>query len=139
MNSGIIPGEEMIEAYKNLKYGKEKVWVLAINANNSLEIVFKGDNTFQYKDLVQQLPAKEPRFVIVDFDYETDECPPRKTNKLIFICWCPLASSPIKRFTYPSAINGIVNTLGAIAKTLQCDNYADLDYDVVRKSCLANA
>ena len=138
MNNGIIPGEEMKKAYQDLKYGKEKVWVLAINAN-SLEIVFKGDNTFQYKDLVQHLPAKEPRFVIIDFDYETDECPPRKTSKLIFICWCPVESPPIKRFTYPSAINGIVNTLGAISKTLQCDCYADLDYDVVRKSCLANA
>ena len=136
MNSGIIPGEEMIEAYKNLKFRKEKVWVLMINSTNTLEVVFKGDNTFQYKDLVEQLPSNEPRFVIIDFDYETNEKPPRKANKLLFFCWCPMTSPVTKRFTYTSATNGIVSTLGAIARTYQFDDYSDLEYEEIRKSLL---
>ena len=136
MNSGIVPGSDMIEAYRNIHYKRtEKCWVIAIN-NSNLEVVFKGDSSFQYKDLVQHLPAKEPRFVIVDFDYETNERPARKTNKLIFISWCPTESPITKKFTYVSAMAGVVNTLGAIQKQIQCDSYDQLDYETIRSSCL---
>lgn len=138
MRSGIKPDEALIDEYQNLKIkGTVKVMVLAINESESkLELVFKGDKTFSYKDLFDQLPSNEPRFVLYDFDFDTDENPPRKTNKLIFIFWCPLTSSAKQRFTYSSSIGEIVSTLGAIQKQFQVDDFAGLDYETVRKQLL---
>lgn len=138
MRSGIKPDEALIEEYQDLKIkGTVKVMVLAINESESkLETVFKGDKTFAYKDLFDQLPANEPRFVLYDFDFDTDENPPRKTNKLIFIFWCPLTASAKQRFTYSSSIGEIVSTLGAIQKQFQVDDFAGLDFETIRKQLL---
>ena len=138
MRSGIKPDEKLVEEYKNLKYGRgEKVWVLSINESESkLELLFKGGKDFAFKDLADQLPSNEPRFVVYDFDYETDEKPPRKTSKLIFIFWCPMDSGASKRFKYSSSISEIVSTLGAIQKQFQIDDYSGIDFDDIRKQLL---
>lgn len=138
MRSGIKPDEQMVEEYKKLKFGKEeKVWVLAINESQSkLEVLFKGGKEFEFKELVDQLPSNEPRFVVYDFEYETDENPPRKTSKLIFIFWCPMTSGAQKRFKYSSSISEIVSTLGAIQKQFQLDDYSGIDSEEIRKQLL---
>jgi cofilin len=138
MRSGIKPDEQMIEEFKNVKIARtEKVWVLSINESQSrLEVLLKGGKDFEFKNLADQLPSNEPRFVVYDFDYETDEKPPRKTNKLIFVFWCPLTSGATKRFKYSSSISEVVSTLGAIQKQLQIDDYSGIDYDEIRKQLL---
>ncbi len=136
MRTGIKPDEDLIAEYQNLKiHNTLRVMILDIN-KDKLECVFKADSNFNYKDLFAQLPSNEPRFIVYDFDYETNENPPRKTNKLIFIFWCPLTAPATKRFTYSSSIGEIVNTLGAIQKQFQVDDFAGLDYETIRKDLL---
>lgn len=136
MRSGIKPDEAMIEEYKAIKINRtEKVWILDIN-NSKLEVVFKGDKNFDFNTLPDQLPSDQPRFVIYDFDYETDEKPPRKSSKLVFIFWCPMTAGAQKRFTYSSSLSEIVSTLGAIQKQFQVDDYSQLEYSEIRKQLL---
>ena len=135
----------MIEDYNNLKIKRtEKVWILRIDTiknssthidEDSLVIEFRGDTTFQYKDLADLLPKNDPRMIILDFDYETDE--PRKTNKLILFNWCPVASPITKKFKYASTSGSVASTLGAIQKIMQVSDYSDLEFSKIRASCLS--
>ncbi len=137
MRSGIKPDEKLIEEYKDLRYNRKiKCMILGINESN-LEITFKGDDKFCWKDLDSNLlPGNEPRFIFFDFGYQTNENPPIKTNKLICIFWCPLLAPAKKRFTYTSTLSDVVNTLGAVQKQFQAADLSDLEYEVIRKQLL---
>jgi hypothetical protein len=141
MRSGITPGEALIKEYDLLKFNKgTKCMILDIVKKDdvdTLESVFTGDKTFSYKDIFEHLPEDAPRFVLIDFDYETDENPPRKTGKIIFIFWCPTQKVKSSlRFIYSSSVGEIISTLGAVAKQFQVDDFAGLDYDSIRKELL---
>ena len=136
MNTGIAPSQEVMDVYKQLKLGKLKILILKINEKSELEITFQADRSFDYKNIFEYLPTTEPRYVFYDFDYETDEVPPRKTTKLIMMSWIPLTAPAKLRFPYSSGTNSLIQTLGAIQKHFQVDDFAGVDYDTIRKACL---
>ncbi len=135
MRTGIRPSEEQIIEYQDLKlHGKLQCIVYKIE--NSTLITESKHETGKFdfgKDLPNLLPKDEPRYVATEFHYETEENPPRKTNKLIFIFWCPLTAAAQKRFTYSSSMNSIASEFGAIQKQFQVDNLADVEYSVLKK------
>ena len=49
----------------------------------------EAELTEQMDLLREKLSISEPRFVITNGNYMTDENPPRQTNKIIFIFWMP--------------------------------------------------
>ena len=136
MNSGLKASEEIIEIYKELKTSKIKGLIFSIDSTNQLHFEQKLEKGFEYKQLLDLLPQNEPRFVFYDFDFETDEVPPRKTNKLLMISWIPLTSKAKDRFTYSSSVQNVATQLGAVQKQIQVDDLAGLDFETVRKICL---
>ncbi len=135
MRTGIKPSEEQIAEYQDLKiHGKLQCIIYKIE--NSVLITESRHETGSFyfeKDFANLLPKDEPRYAAVEFHYETEENPPRKTNKLIFIFWCPLTAPAQKRFTYSSSMNSIANEFGAIQKQFQFDNLADVEYSAIKK------
>ena len=136
MNSGLKVSEEIAANYQELKTSKIKGLIFSINSSNQLQFEHKMEKGFEYKQLLDLLPPNEPRLVFYEFDFETDEVPARKTNKLLMISWIPLTSKPRDRFTYSSNGLSVANQLGAVQKQIQADDVAGLDYEVVRKICL---
>jgi cofilin len=138
VESGIRPSETDIEDFNNLKMkGLYKVLVLSINTEgNSLQVEFKGDKTFNYDDLKNYLPKDDCRFVVYDFDYETDEKPPRKTSKLVLVYWAPITAPMKRKFTYSSTKNAIKSAFTGIQKDLQPSDWSELERDVLRKELL---
>ena len=138
VESGIKPSDADIEEFNNLKMkGLYKVLVLSINnEGNSLQVEFKGDKTFNYDDLKNYLPKDDCRFVIYDFDYETDEKPPRKTSKLVLVYWAPITAPMKRKFTYSSTKNAIKSAFTGIQKDLQPSDWSELERDVLRKELL---
>lgn len=136
MNSGLKASEEIVEIYKELKTSKIKGLIFSIDSTNQLHFEQKLEKGFEYKQLLDLLPQNEPRFVFYDFDFETDEVPPRKTNKLLMISWIPLTSKAKDRFTYSSSVQNVATQLGAVQKQIQVDDLAGLDFETVRKICL---
>ena len=138
MKSEFIVDEKLVDEINKSKFSKEqKVWVLSINEiEKKLEVLFKGGMDFAFKDLANHLPSNEPRFVVYHFDYETDEKPPTKTEKLIFIFWSGINSKIKKNFIYTSLISEIVSTLGGIQKQFKIQDYSEIDYDDIRKQLL---
>jgi len=133
MRGGIEPDENIISQYQDLKKGHTiKTMIFSIE-NDKLEIVFKGDKNFAYKDLFDLLPANEPRLILYDFDYETLEKIPRKTSKIILILWCPMSSVALKRFVYSNSVKGIADSLGGVQSIFQADDFQGIDYDTIKK------
>lgn len=82
------------------------------------------------------LPNNEPRFVIYDFNYETDEKSPRKTTKLLLIFWCTL-STPIKqKFPAAGTKDAFKTKFTGIQKDIQASDLSEVDYEVIRKELL---
>jgi cofilin len=138
MRSGIKPDEEVLAEFNLLKKDRKlKTMIFEINAEDSkLQCVFRGDSNFSYKDLFDKLPSDEPRYIAYDFDYTSDEKPPRKCNKLILILWCPQDAAAKQKFLYSSSISEIATTLGSIQKTFQVDDFSGMDYEEIRKQLL---
>jgi cofilin len=74
--------------------------------------------------------------VIWDFDYETDEKPPRKTARLILIYWCPDTSKINRKFVFSSTKESVKRSLVGIQTDIQASDFSGLDYDSVRKELL---
>jgi len=140
MRSGIKPNSEICQKFLKLKLDRTlKCMIFGFTENNEIEIIYEGDNQHSYKDLFVDpttLPDNKPRIIVYDFDYETNENPPRKTNKLILIYWCPQRTPIQKKFTYTASINEIANTFGGIQKIIQVDCANDMSYEVIRSECL---
>jgi cofilin len=138
VDSGIKCNSDITAAFNELKIERTlKCLVLKIDkANTGLEIDFKEDKTFNYSELAEKLPKDDPRFVLVDFEYETNENPPRKTSKLILFFWCPDNSKINRKVVFSSTKHSIKTALTGIQKDLQASDYSDLDYENVKKEML---
>jgi cofilin len=138
MQSGITPNETILQEYKEFKINRAyKCLILALDKDNKeIEITFKGDKNFEYKELADQLPKDDSRFVLVFFEYETDEKPPRKTDKIIMIYWCPTTTPIRRKFASASTKEAIKTACTGIQKDIQASDYSEIDYDEVRKECL---
>ena len=139
VDSGIKPNSDITTAFNELKIERSiRCLVLKIDKTNTgLEIDFKEDKTtFNYNELAEKLPKDDPRFVLVDFEYETNENPPRKTSKLILFFWCPDISKINRKVVFSSTKHSVKTALTGIQKDLQASDYSDLDYENVRKEML---
>jgi cofilin len=138
VDSGIKCNSEITAAFNELKIERTlKCLVLKIDkANTGLEIDFQEDKTFDYSQLVDKLPKDDPRFVLVDFEYETNENPPRKTSKLILFFWCPDNSKINRKVVFSSTKHSIKTALTGIQKDLQASDHSDFDFENVRKEML---
>lgn len=140
MISGIKPNEDHIKEFNSLKLSKSsKVLIFKISGTKTegnLELEFKGDKDFDYKTLYEILPSDEPRYVVYDFEYYTDEKPPRKTNKLILFFWCPTACSITNKFLYASTKDSVRGSFNGIQKDIQASDLSEIDFDSVRKDLL---
>ena len=89
MEIGIEVDSSVIEAYTAMKQNKTYRYItMKLTDNNKLIILDKtGETTETYDDFLKILPKNEPRYCM--FDYQHTFLDSRKTNKLVYILWCP--------------------------------------------------
>ncbi len=76
------------------------------------------------------------RFLLIDFEYETDEKPPRSTNKLILIFWCPDVAKIKRKFTFSSTKDALKRNFAGIQKDFQASDISDIDFETIRKELM---
>ena len=59
-----------------------------------------GASDEAYENLLKNLPKAEPRYVVVDFRYKTNDIPPRDVAKILYIYWCPEGTPAKLKFVY---------------------------------------
>lgn len=73
------------------------------------------------------------RYAVYDFHYETNDNPPRKVEKLVFVFWSP-DTQPVKfKMTYATGKEALKKKCQGLAKEVQANSLADLDYTEVLK------
>jgi len=139
MQTGIVPSEQNLKDYNDVKFRKSNCIIFKIADGDTLEMTFKAGKDFKFSDLSEEennalVPSNEPRYIFINFEYFTDENPPRKTEKLIQIVWAPMAAKPSEKFKYSSSRGPISTAFGSITKCVQADDYSSLSYDNVKSN-----
>mmetsp|Transcript_4950 Transcript_4950/g.6927 ORF Transcript_4950/g.6927 Transcript_4950/m.6927 type:complete len:119 (+) Transcript_4950:3-359(+) len=101
---------------------------------NKKEIVLdcEGPSEETLADFRKKLPDDQPRYALVDIDYQTADGRPQ--SKLCFIFWSPDDKTNVKdRMIYASSKDAIKKKLTGIMKEIQANDMSDLDDDEVMK------
>lgn len=136
--SGIHVTDDIVEEFNKLKIEKTyRAIVLGLNeTRDSIKLFSTHDRNYNTEQLALDLPQNDCRYVIYDFEYETDENPPRQTTKLILICWVP-DNSPIKiKVPFSATKSEVRGALPGIQKDVQASDLSIIDFHELRKECL---
>ena len=134
MVSGVNPTSEHTALFNELKIDRLHKCLIfdLIDKNSKLDCIFTGDKDFQWDSLQELLPKDDCRFVIYDFNYETDENPPRPENKLLAILWAPETAKVKRRVPFSTSFNGLKSAFTGLQKDVQASDWSYLEYKSVR-------
>ena len=121
MNSGMKPSEEHVSQFNSLKVDRLHSYMIC-TINDKLDgfIVEKmGDKGAPFSEMVDLLPNNDCRYAICDFEYETNENPPRKTSKLVCFLWVPISTKVQRKFTFASSNDALKKAFVGIQKEIQ--------------------
>ncbi|GFR97789.1 cofilin [Elysia marginata] len=89
----------------------------------------KGDENWEYDNLVATLPANDVRYIAYDFEYLKMEG--SDTSKVVLVSWCPETSPIKKKMLGASSFNALKLALGSPDKYLEGDCLSEVDTKAV--------
>jgi hypothetical protein len=127
--------QNIIDSFNSMKTNHDaSALLLTLDSNNrDVLLLSKVDVNTAYQDIVAQLPKDDLVFLIVIFNYETDEKPPQKTEKILLITWIPESTPTRRRMSGTMIKVEIKQAFDGLEKDLTVSNLGELDYDVIRK------
>ena len=138
MVSGITCKEEHVTLFNELKVDKKHRYVAfgLTEKRDGLEVIHVGAREENLENLKEHLPKDNCRYVVYDFEYKTDENPPRETAKLILICWAP-DNAPIKiKVPFASTKSEIRSSFPGIGKDISASDHGIIDQEEMRKEVM---
>mmetsp|Transcript_15088 Transcript_15088/g.2165 ORF Transcript_15088/g.2165 Transcript_15088/m.2165 type:complete len:94 (-) Transcript_15088:272-553(-) len=87
MEIGIQPTNESLQSYDDLKNKKTSRYIIFKADKDNVLVDKIGARESTYAQFIEDLSPNEPRFCVFDYHYEFDDG--RKTEKLVYIFWCP--------------------------------------------------
>mmetsp|Transcript_38654 Transcript_38654/g.124223 ORF Transcript_38654/g.124223 Transcript_38654/m.124223 type:complete len:137 (-) Transcript_38654:143-553(-) len=129
--SGVTVADECVEKYNQIKMKKDLRFVtFKIQDKKQIVIDIEGAKDQGLEDFKGILPDDQPRYALIDLDYQTDDG--REQSKLCFVFWSPDDKTSVKdRMLYASSKDAIKKKLVGIMKELQANDMGDLDTDTV--------
>merc|ERR1719188_2584655 len=118
---------EQIKMKKNLKFVTFKL------TDDKKVIVpeLQGPKENTYDDFIAALPSEEPRYAVVDVDFETSDGRPQ--SKLCFFYWSPDDFASVKqRMVYSSSKDALRKKMNGIGKEIQANDQGDLLWDSIK-------
>ncbi|KAF4691990.1 cofilin [Perkinsus olseni] len=133
--SGVVADGDCIVSYNNLKLKHDKRYIIYAFTADNKRIVIESEGTKDktYDDFKQALLAShEPRYAVVDFEFEHDESG-AKQEKVLFIFWSP-DTAPVKRkMLFASSKDAIRKPLDGVYQEIQCNDEGDLLFEEIKK------
>lgn len=71
--------------------------------------------------------------IVADFEYDTDENPPRRTDKIILVVYMPVNASAFKKAPIAASKNALKSKFVGIAKDFQANDWSEMDHETIRK------
>merc|ERR1712151_381562 len=109
---------------------------MGIQDKKSIVIDKKGVKSKTYEDFCADLPEDDPRYGLVDLEFETVDG--RPTSKLVMITWNPDCAKIRPKMLYSGSKEAIKAVLNGVGIHINATDASELDFDtsilpVVRK------
>lgn len=92
-----------------------------------IKIDCSGERGASYEEFCEKLPENEPRYGLIDLEFETKDG--RPTSKLVFICWNPDVASIRNKMLYSSSKEAIKGALSGVGIHINATDRAELDLE----------
>lgn len=93
-----------------------------------IKIDATGPRTASYEDFIKELPEKEPRYGLIDLEFETKDG--RPTSKLVFISWNPDQGSIRNKMLYSASKESIKSALSGVGIHINATDNSELDLEL---------
>ncbi|KAI9665250.1 MAG: cofilin [Trizodia sp. TS-e1964] len=142
--SGVTVSPQCIEAFNELKLGKDKAvkYIIYKLSDDWKEIVIevKGAES-DYQDFYDKMvnakskdksgkEGKGPRYAVYDFEYELPNGEGTR-NRIAFISWSPDDAAVRPKMTYAASKEALKRTLQGVHVDCQASDIGDLEYESI--------
>lgn len=128
--------DECVDKYNEIKMKKTQRWMtFHIPDKKKIQFCEEGPREDTLDDFIKKgLPEEEPRYALLDFDYQTDDG--RQQTKLIFINWCLDGKVGVKqRMLYASSKDAIKKKFTGIMCEKQVTEVSDMTDQSLTELC----
>mmetsp|Transcript_137468 Transcript_137468/g.239001 ORF Transcript_137468/g.239001 Transcript_137468/m.239001 type:complete len:138 (+) Transcript_137468:78-491(+) len=131
MSSGISVDDAVAAKFNELKLKHTLKWfIMKIQDKKQVIVEAEGDSTSTYDAFLASMPKEQPRYAVVDVEYETDDG--RKQEKVAFISYCPDDGPGVKdKMIHSSTLDAVKKKFTGLAKALQCTDWDEISFDNV--------
>ena len=89
---------------------------------------------FKFQDLLDKLPADEPRYLVLDWNVENDDgC---QLSKIFFVSWVPDTCKAKTKMLYASSKQALRNALEGVHLDHQATDYDEVTPEEFTERCL---
>lgn len=117
---------EVKEKFQSMQLKHDARYILFnIEDKKTIKVHSVGERNKTYADFLAALPATEPRYCLVDVDYDTVSG--AKHTKLVFIYWCPDDCAVRDKMLYASSKDTIKKAFQGVQLEIQANDNSDID------------
>ncbi|KRX08349.1 hypothetical protein PPERSA_03343 [Pseudocohnilembus persalinus] len=124
MDIGIAPTQDALETYNKLKQEKNLRYIIFYAKDNQIQVEKTGDRESTYDQFVKDLTPNEPRYCVFDYHFEFDDG--RKSEKLVYIFWCPDTAKIQQKMISATCNQSFKAKISGISYFLQANDFDDL-------------
>ncbi|WVQ85628.1 cofilin [Cryptococcus sp. DSM 104549] len=136
MSSGVQPTQEVFDKFQELKTGKKLTYVIyGLSEDKRSIVVLKTSEDKDFDALVGDLPEKECRWAVYDFEYTLPGGEGIR-NKLCFIVWSPDDANVKNKMMYASSKDAIRRRFDGIHIEIQATDFSEITKDTVLEKAL---
>mmetsp|Transcript_109945 Transcript_109945/g.154178 ORF Transcript_109945/g.154178 Transcript_109945/m.154178 type:complete len:138 (+) Transcript_109945:23-436(+) len=132
MSSGITPDEDCVTKFNELKLGHKYRYVVFKITDDFTKIVTlkTAEPSATFDDFLGELPDKECRYAVYDYEYEDDG---RKQSKILFVVWAPDTAKVKPKMLVASSKDSFKRVLVGIGAEIQATELSEIDEEAVKE------
>merc|ERR1712028_189215 len=127
-------GDECLEKYNQIKMKKDLRYVIfkISDDKKSNEREKEAPKTATYEDMLGDMTADVPRYMLVDFPTQNKDAV--EIEKLVLLAFIPDDCGVKLKMLYASSLDALKKKIPGVQKSVQCSDLADMAYDEVNNS-----
>lgn len=127
-SSGVKVESEIPTLYEEFKLKKTlRYYTYKIEKKKLIKIDAIGQIDATYDDFCKEFPEAEPRYGIIDLEFETKDG--RPTSKIVFISWNPDVGKIGDKMIYASSKESMKTALPGVGIFINATDRAELDLE----------
>ena len=134
--SGVLCDDACVDNFNEMKIRHTKRFItFKIEDKKMIKIDTEGEKEKTYDDFLAAMPENEPRYAVVDVQFETDDGRPQ--DKIVFFLWSPDSCGVKDKMLYASSKDAIRKKLQGVAREIQANDRSELELkeivDILKK------